>query len=118
MAARPVHERKGKAAWTHYRVKNVSAALPFLISKFYPAVPIKFVPISMASAIRRGDPLYLCKQPDRRLFPPRILLQSVKLSFEDPTTHEQKTYSIEPDAAFDVVLTQLTLTILFSFVFL
>lgn len=108
MAARPASEESGKAAWTHYRLKR----------RFHGASLLDLEILSgRTHQIRAhlhgighpviGDPLYTRKQTDRRLTPPRIMLQSVELSFTDPTTDEVKTYSIEADPAFAVVSQQL-----------
>jgi 23S rRNA-/tRNA-specific pseudouridylate synthase len=47
-----------------------------------------------------GDTLYALKKTDRNVKAPRVMLQSIRLSFVDPKTREEKSFSLPPDPAF------------------
>ncbi len=101
MAARPTNEEEGRAAWTHYHV----------LERFHGATLVELDILSGRThqirahlhALGRpimGDTLYVLKKTDRNVTPPRLMLQSVCLSFQDPTTGEEKTFTLAPDPAF------------------
>ena len=54
-----------------------------------------------------GDPLYVLRRPARNMSPPRLMLQSIGLDFDDPETHERQRFTLEPDPAFAAVIKQL-----------
>lgn len=101
MAARPKHEEEGKAAWTHYTV----------IKRFRHASLVKLTILSgRTHQIRAhllalghpimGDGLYTAKAPGRSLKAPRLMLQCIKLGFNDPKTGEIREYELKPVNAF------------------
>lgn len=103
MAAHPEHETEaGKAAWTHFKT----------IGRFHNATLLDLTILSgRTHQIRAhllafnhpviGDPLYKRTREDRKLIAPRILLQSVHLSFKDPSSGKTKSYDIDPVPEFD-----------------
>ena len=101
MAARPENEKGGKAAWTHYKVleRYVGATLCELTILSGRTHQIRAHMHGLGSPVM-GDPLYTLRQTDRKLQPPRLLLQSIRLSFLDPATSERKTFTLAPDPAF------------------
>lgn len=108
MAARPAHETTGKAAWTHYRVlERMSGAtlveLQILSGRTH---QIRAHLHALGNSIM-GDPLYTLRRKGRSLHAPRVMLQSVGLEFNDPTTGERKIYKLEPDPSFPHLLKQL-----------
>lgn len=101
MAARPSQEEAGKAAWTHYHV----------LERFRGATLVELEILSGRThqirahmhALGRpviGDTLYALKKTDRNVKAPRLMLQSIRLSFLDPKTKEEKSFSLPPDPAF------------------
>jgi 23S rRNA pseudouridine1911/1915/1917 synthase len=105
MAARPEQEEEGKAAWTHFHV----------LERFRGATLVELDILSGRThqirahmhALGRpviGDTLYTLKKTNRNVKPPRLMLQSVHLSFQDPTTKEEKTFSLPRDPAFDTLV--------------
>jgi len=91
----------GKAAWTHYRV----------IERFIGATLVELQILSgRTHQIRAhmhaighpviGDPLYIIRRTDRKVVSPRILLQSIALTFTDPRTGEPQSFALDPDLAF------------------
>ena len=108
MAARP-KEQEGKAAWTHYKVHErfVGATLldVEILSGRTHQIRAHFHGIGHPII---GDILYKRKQTDRNIKQPtRILLQSVHLSFTDPTTGQRETFDLPADPAFSVMSTTL-----------
>ncbi|MEN9557681.1 MAG: hypothetical protein RL141_50 [Candidatus Parcubacteria bacterium] len=108
MAARPVGSEGGQAAWTHYTVEK----------RFTGATLLRLQILSgRTHQIRAhlhafnhpvvGDRLYELKQTKRRLTPPRLMLQSVLLAFDDPTTGERVSFTLPPDPAFETVIATL-----------
>lgn len=102
MAARPVHETEGKAAWTHYRVKE----------RFKGATLVELEILSgRTHQIRAhlhamqcpviGDALYAIKKTERNVKAPRLMLQSVELEFTDPTGGERKHFDLAPVPEFE-----------------
>jgi 23S rRNA pseudouridine1911/1915/1917 synthase len=101
MAARPEHELEGKAAWTHYKV----------VTRYRHATLLELQIISgRTHQIRAhmlafnhpivGDPLYTRAALERNVKAPRIMLQCVKLAFDDPSTGERKRYELAPVPEF------------------
>lgn len=101
MAARPQQEEEGKAAWTHYRV----------LERFRGATLVELEILSgRTHQIRAhmhalghpvmGDALYALRRTDRNVKAPRLMLQSVGLTFIDPTHHEEQSFQLDPDPAF------------------
>ena len=105
MAARPVDQKTGQAAWTHYLVKQrfVGATLVELRIFSGRTHQIRAHMHALGHPII-GDPLYTIRRTDRNLTAPRILLQSIGLSFTDPTTETRKSFTLEPDPAFKKVI--------------
>lgn len=104
MAARPVGQAAGRAAWTHYRV----------LKRFHGAALVEADILSgRTHQIRAhfhalgcpviGDPLYQIKKTMRHLQAPRLMLQSIRLAFDDPKDGTRKSYTLAPVAAFDEV---------------
>lgn len=103
MAALPENEsKKGKAAWTHYKV----------IKRFAGATLVELEILSgRTHQIRAhmhglghpviGDTLYVLRRTDRSLKHPKLMLQSISLEFTDPATGVRKSYTLPPDPAFD-----------------
>ncbi len=101
MAARPPKDG-GKAAWTHYKVRErfVGATLLDVEILSGRTHQIRAHLHGIGHPIM-GDPLYKRKQTDRNIKQPtRVLLQSIHLAFNDPTTGERETFDISPDQAF------------------
>lgn len=103
MAARPVGE-EGKAAWTHYHVKErfVGATLVDveILSGRTHQIRAHFHGIGHPLI---GDPLYKRRETDRRFSAPRLMLQSVLLSFPDLEGQTQ-TFELPADPIFNTVL--------------
>lgn len=104
MAARP-RKQEGKAAWTHYKVRErfVGATLldVEILSGRTHQIRAHFHGIGHPVI---GDPLYIRKQTDRNIkMPTRILLQSVHLAFTDPATGERQAFDLPADPAFDAM---------------
>lgn len=109
MASRPSNEEEGKAAWTHYIVKErftgaTLADVEILSGRTH---QIRAHMLAMRCPII-GDSLYALKNVDRNIKAPRLMLQSVSLSFQDPSTGEEKNFTLEPDPAFEQVKQMLT----------
>lgn len=101
MAARPTQEEGGKAAWTHWQV----------LERFEGATLLRLEILSGRThqirahlyALGRpivGDALYALRKTDRNVKAPRLMLQSIGLEFDDPTTKERKVFTLEADPAF------------------
>ena len=109
MASRPSGEEEGKAAWTHYIVKErftgaTLADIEILSGRTH---QIRAHMLAMRCPII-GDSLYSLKNVDRNIKAPRLMLQSTSLSFKDPSTGEEKHFTLEPDPAFEQVKIMLT----------
>ncbi len=104
MAARPSQEEKGRAAWTHYVVKDrfVGATLVeiHILSGRTHQIRAHFHALGHPVI---GDDLYKRQKTDRNVKAPRLMLQSIGLTFDDPATHEQKSFTLTPDPAFEVL---------------
>lgn len=109
MAARPESEEEGKAAWTHYIVRErfTGATLVDVEILSGRTHQIRAHLQAMRCPII-GDSLYALKNVDRNLKAPRLMLQSVDLSFTDPSTGDAKRFTLEPDPAFEQVRQMLT----------
>lgn len=107
MAARPEQEEEGQAAWTHYRIlkRFVGATLVELEILSGRTHQIRAHLLAMRTPIM-GDPLYQLKKTDRRLVSPRLMLQSIGLDFDDPTTGERESFHLDPDPSFEHVIQQ------------
>ncbi len=101
MAARPEHEDEGKAAWTHYKVKqrHRNATLVELHIISGRTHQIRAHMLAMNHPII-GDPLYTRAALERNVKAPRIMLQCVSLAFDDPATGERKHYELPPVPEF------------------
>ncbi|HVM90697.1 MAG TPA: RluA family pseudouridine synthase [Verrucomicrobiae bacterium] len=104
MAARPVKENEGKAAWTHYHVRErfkgaTLADVEILSGRTH---QIRAHLHAMQCPVI-GDQLYSIERTQRNIKAPRLMLQSVSLEFDDPTTGERKKYELAPDPAFDAL---------------
>ncbi|MSR85445.1 RluA family pseudouridine synthase [Candidatus Uhrbacteria bacterium] len=101
MAARPSQETQGRAAWTHYQVTErfVGATLVEvqILSGRTHQIRAHFHALGYPIM---GDALYIRKKTDRNIKAPRIMLQSIALSFVDPKTQEKKSFTLPPDPAF------------------
>lgn len=108
MAARPEHEEGGQAAWTHYKIlRRFRAAtlleLTILTGRTH---QIRAHLLAMNHPIM-GDPLYRRPREDRNIVTPRLMLQSVHLSFIDPASGEKKEFILPPAPEFDAVMSRL-----------
>jgi 23S rRNA pseudouridine1911/1915/1917 synthase len=101
MAARPNSEEAGRAAWTHYHVleRFIGATLVELDILSGRTHQIRAHMHALGRPVI-GDELYELKQTDRNVAAPRVMLQSVQLTFQDPKTNEEKTFVLAPDPAF------------------
>jgi 23S rRNA pseudouridine1911/1915/1917 synthase len=108
MAARPEHEEKGKAAWTHYKVleKLNGASLVELDIISGRTHQIRAHLNALKNPVI-GDPLYIQKQY-KRIPTTRLMLQSTELSFLDPTTKERLTFNIPPAPAYNEIIEKLS----------
>lgn len=104
MAARPVNEEEGKAAWTHYTVRErfTNATLVEVEILSGRTHQIRAHLQAMRCPII-GDSLYALKKVDRNIKAPRLMLQSIDLAFTDPSTNEPKRFTLEADPAFEQV---------------
>lgn len=104
MAARPEGEETGKAAWTHYktlkRFKHASLLELTILSGRTHQIRAHLLAFSHPVI---GDTLYVRKSENRNLTAPRLMLQSVWLEFNDPSTGERKTYTLKPAPEFAFV---------------
>lgn len=97
MAARPEHEEVGQAAWTHFKtLKRFNGAtlveLTILSGRTH---QIRAHLLALDHGII-GDPLYVPRHKSRKLIAPRLLLQAIHLSFNDPATGERLSFDLEP----------------------
>ncbi len=104
MAARPEHEKVGRAAWTHFHVEKSfhNAALLELTIFSGRTHQIRAHLFALNHPII-GDPLYKQKSQDRNVKAPRLMLQSVHLQFKDPATGEEKVFTLPPAAEFATI---------------
>ena len=103
MAARPVGE-EGKAAWTHYRVQErfIGATLVDveILSGRTHQIRAHFHGIGHPVI---GDPLYKRRETDRRVKPPRLMLQSIALAFPDRDGTE-RSFTLPQDPSFTALI--------------
>ncbi len=104
MAARPSNEEEGKAAWTHYRVKErfkgaTLVELEILSGRTH---QIRAHMHAMQCPIM-GDALYAIKNTERNVQAPRLMLQSVELEFTDPDSGDRKRFELAPIPAFETL---------------
>ena len=108
MAALPVNDSEGKAAWTHYRVleryRSATLAEVEILSGRTHQIRAHMHALGCPVV---GDGLYSIKKTEFRAISPRLLLQSVAIEFTDPVTNERKSYTIERDPAFAQVMADL-----------
>ncbi|MEI7511999.1 MAG: RluA family pseudouridine synthase [Candidatus Uhrbacteria bacterium] len=105
MAARPENEKKeGKAAWTHYIVREhfKSATLADIEILSGRQHQIRAHLHAMQTPVI-GDQLYAIENTKRNIQAPRLMLQSIALEFDDPTTGERKKFKLDPDPAFETM---------------
>jgi 23S rRNA pseudouridine1911/1915/1917 synthase len=111
MAARPEGEEEGRAAWTHYQVQErrrtmTLVELEILSGRTHQIRAHLFAfhhPII-------GDALYQPRRVAIRMKAPRLMLQSIKVSFFDPKSGERQTFSIPPVPEFAQLLASAPLT--------
>lgn len=105
MAARPENEESGKAAWTHYKVKErfkgaTLAQIEILSGRTH---QIRAHMHAMSCPVV-GDTLYVIKSTERKVKKaPRLMLQSVLLEFNDPATGERKHFELAPVPEFETL---------------
>lgn len=102
MAARPENAEEGKAAWTHYRVKErfrgaTLVDLEILSGRTH---QIRAHMHAMQCPIM-GDAMYTIDRLERNVVAPRLMLQSVGLEFDDPSSGERKLFKLEPVPEFE-----------------
>ncbi|MCR4256350.1 MAG: RluA family pseudouridine synthase, partial [Candidatus Uhrbacteria bacterium] len=109
MAARPEKVKEGlpagqagKAAWTHYRVKErfkgaTLVELEILSGRTH---QIRAHMHAMQCPVM-GDALYAIKKTERNVNAPRLMLQSVELEFTDPASGERKHFDLAPVPEFE-----------------
>lgn len=108
MAARPSHEEEGKAAWTHYVVRERFRGATLAEIEIYSGRTHQIrAHLHALGCPVIGDELYTLKKTDRNITAPRLLLQSISLAFRDPITNEEKRFTLAPDPAFEVIEQQL-----------
>lgn len=106
MAARPERDKTGRASWTHYTVLERTPGATLLKVNIYSGRThqIRAHLFALNHPVF-GDTLYVKKHTDRGHGAPRLMLQSVHLSFRDPTSGETKTYDLPPVPEFEQLLT-------------
>lgn len=107
MAAHPEHDSVGKVSWTHYTVLERTPGATLLKVNIFSGRThqIRAHLFALNHAVF-GDTLYVKKNPERgQGKAPRLMLQSVHLSFRDPASGETKTYDLPPVPAFEELLT-------------
>jgi len=104
MAARPTNEEEGKAAWTHYTVRERFTGATLVDVEIFSGRTHQIrAHLQAMQCPIIGDELYAIKNVDRNLKAPRLMLQSITLSFQDPKSGEEKRFILEPDPAFEKV---------------
>lgn len=105
MAARPVIENKGKAAWSHYRVlkkiKNFTLLEVEIMSGRTHQIRAHLFALGCPVV---GDELYTNRKSKKTKdthSTNRIMLQSFKLSFTDPKSGEPRSFELQPDPSFN-----------------
>lgn len=107
MAARPVEKSEGKVAWTHYAVlERLPGATLLRVNIFSGRThQIRAHLFALGHPVF-GDTLYKRRQSDRRNEAPRLMLQSIELSFRDPASGEKQAFTLDSDPAFDQLRNQ------------
>ncbi len=108
MASRPEHSSGGQVAWTHYKIlrKFRAATLLELAILTGRTHQIRAHLLAMNHPIM-GDPLYKRPREDRNIVVPRLMLQSIHLSFRDPASGDTKEFILPPAPEFESVMTRL-----------
>ena len=108
MAAMPKESNEGRAAWTHYAVEERlnGAALLTLHILTGRSHQIRAHLFAFNHPVI-GDPLYAPRSAKRNITAPRLMLESIALEFDDPETGERKSFTIDPDPAFEEIKKQL-----------
>jgi len=105
MAARPVHEEEGRAAWTHFktlkRLRTASLLELDIVSGRTHQIRVHLLAIGHPVL---GDPLYAPKETLRLLPVPKLMLQCVHLGFIDPGTNERVAYDLDATKEFENIL--------------
>ncbi len=108
MAARPEKDSEGKAAWTHYRVltryRNATLLELDIFSGRTHQIRAHLFALNHPII---GDPLYTRRIAERNIRAPRLLLEATSLTFEDPVTHETRSYTLPLDPVFRETIAQL-----------
>lgn len=112
MAARPAtggDNTDSQAAWTHYAVQQrfTGATLLRLNILTGRTHQIRAHLHAFGHPVM-GDPLYKQKQIKRKLAVPRVMLQSVKLEFDDPVSKERIKFEAPIDPEFGTMIKALT----------
>lgn len=109
MAARPVHEREGKAAWTHFKtLKRFRQATLLELDIFSGRTHQIRAHLLALNHPVMGDLLYGRTSKDKNLKMPRLMLQSVHLSFTDPASGEHEIFDLPPAPEFNQIMKQLS----------
>jgi len=100
MAAKTV-SGQGRAAWTHFRVlkrlANTTLLEVEILSGRTHQIRAHLHAIGHPVV---GDQLYVIKHPGRKNKAPRLMLQSLKLEFDDPSTGERQKFELAPAPEF------------------
>ncbi len=109
MAARPEHEEKGKAAWTHYKVvENLNGASLVELDIISGRTHQIRAHLNALKCPVIGDPLYIQKQY-KPIPTTRLMLQSTELSFLDPKTGERIILNVPTAPVFNELMKKLGL---------
>jgi 23S rRNA pseudouridine1911/1915/1917 synthase len=109
MASFPEHAKEGQAAWTHYDVdKSYKGATLMKLQILTGRTHQIRAHLLAAQHPVIGDPLYKPKSVTRKIESPRLLLQSVALEFDDPTSGERRAFEVELDSEFKQVINKLS----------
>ncbi len=102
MAARPSGQEEGKAAWTHYRVKEHFKGATLLELEILSGRTHQIrAHLQAMQAPVMGDSLYGIGRTQRNVKAPRLMLQSIGLEFDDPASGQQKEFKLEPVPEFE-----------------
>lgn len=110
MAARPTQETGGRAAWTHYRVRERLGGAALLDIEILSGRThqIRAHLFALGTPVA-GDKLYFLRRTERAIQAPRLMLQSIGLEFNDPVSGERRAFTLEPDPAFQALADHLRL---------
>jgi len=107
MAAKPVNDKTGKAAWSHYQVIKQNKNLSLLEVQIFSGRTHQIrAHLHALGCPIVGDPLY--RSPKslkslksvKSLETERLMLQSIGLAFNDPSTGERVFFTLPPDESF------------------